>query len=221
MKAFREIYAQPREGAAEIVRARAEELLPQIDRVHEAAQKMKDASAIQYPQSGFANGLRFVARAIEADLGARVYVISKGGFDTHANQKQQHQNLLADVADGLSAFQKDLEARGLASHVVTMTFSEFGRRVQENASAGTDHGAASALFIVGSGVKGGVYGEAPNLEKLDQGDLLWKIDFRQVYATVLEKWMGLAPEPILGAKFEALPAFREAEPALVAPEGHG
>jgi uncharacterized protein (DUF1501 family) len=205
LRAVRETYAQPREGAAEIVRARGLEMLAQVDRVKKAADA--PAPSVAYPNTPLGGGLKFVANAIQSDFGARVYMLGLGGFDTHANQRQQHSTLLTQLAEALWAFQKDLEARDLAASVVTATFSEFGRRVQENASEGTDHGAASPLFIVGKAVKGGVYGEAPRLDKLDNGDLAWKVDFRSVYATLLDGWLGVPSEPVLGSKFEAVPAL--------------
>lgn len=134
-------------------------------------------------------------------------MIGVGGFDTHASQRQQHQNLLAALSEALFAFQRDLEARDVAGNVVTMTFSEFGRRVEENKSQGTDHGAAAPLFLLGKTVKGGVFGPAPRLDELDHGDLAWKVDFRSVYATVLERWMGVPAEPALGGKFEPIAAL--------------
>jgi uncharacterized protein (DUF1501 family) len=171
----------------------------QADRVKALVQKPAAAGA-QYPNSGLAGGLKFVASAIEDRLGPRVYMLSLGGFDTHANQRQAHANLLQTVSDAIAAFQKDLEARGVADNVLTMTFSEFGRRVAENVSQGTDHGAAAPLFMVGKAVKGGLSGGTPNLEKLDSGDLMWTVDFRSVYATVLEKWMGVEAKGVVGER---------------------
>jgi uncharacterized protein (DUF1501 family) len=203
--ALREIYSQPREGPADVVRARGEELFAEIERVKKFAQAPAPATA--YPKTPLANGLVFTANAIEAGFGARVYMIGLGGFDTHAGQKGSHQALLGQLSEALFAFQKDLEARGLADDVLTMTFSEFGRRADENASQGTDHGAAAPLFLVGRGVKGGVIGEAPHLDALDAGALAYKIDFRSVYAAVLEGWLGLASEAALGGKFAPVAAL--------------
>ncbi|MBI2920668.1 MAG: DUF1501 domain-containing protein [Planctomycetes bacterium] len=202
LRAFREIYGIPREGPAEFVRGRGLELLAQIERIRTIAQK--PPSPVAYPGTGLAQGLRFIANAVEEGLGAKVYLIGLGGFDTHANQRQAHANLLTVLSEALWSFQKDLDARELAGRVVTMTFSEFGRRVAENESQGTDHGAASPLFLMGKCVKGGVVGSAPDLGKLDQGDLMWKVDFRSVYATVLSRWLSVDPDKALGGKFEAL-----------------
>ena len=127
-----------------------------------------------------------------------------GGFDTHANQPRQHANLLTELAEGLSTFYSDLAAQGRANDVVTMTFSEFGRRVKENGSAGTDHGAASVLFLAGGAVKGGVYGDYPSLSDLDDGDLRMHTDFRSVYATLLDKWLATPSQPVLDGSFPHL-----------------
>jgi uncharacterized protein (DUF1501 family) len=136
-------------------------------------------------------------------MDTRVYYVSIGGFDTHANQIGPHERLLTEFAEALHAFQRDLDKQGNAGRVVTLTFSEFGRRVAENASAGTDHGAAAPVFICGAPVKGGLYGSHPGLAQadLDRGDLRFHTDFRSVYATVLENWLGAKSAPILGADY--------------------
>ncbi len=159
---------------------------------------------ISYPENGFAQGLKAVARLIAGDLGARVYYVQIGGFDTHANQKNTQQRLLDQLATGLDAFQNDLEAMGKADQVLTMTFSEFGRRVHENGSQGTDHGTAEPMFLLGAGLKGGLYGTQPPLDDLDNGDLRYQVDFRAVYATALERWLGASAEPVLGASYPLL-----------------
>lgn len=141
---------------------------------------------------------------IAANLGTRVYYVSNGGFDTHSAQARRQPQLLQDLSDSLQAFQQDLEQMGAADNVLTVVFSEFGRRVHENASAGTDHGTASEMFVVGKRVKGGLYGEYPSLTDLDQGDLKFSTDFRSVYATVLDRWLGANSEQVLGGRFEDL-----------------
>jgi len=166
---------------------------------------IKAATAAKYPAgSGLASGLQTVAKLITGGVGTRVYYLSMGGFDTHANQPRSHANLLGELAAGISAFYDDLEHQGRADDVVTMTFSEFGRRVRENGSAGTDHGAASVMFLVGGGVKGGVYGDYPSLSDLDDGDLKMHTDFRSVYATLLDKWLATPSTPVLGGSFPHL-----------------
>ena len=160
--------------------------------------------SVPYPQHPFAKALQNVAQMIAANLGTRVFYVSMGGFDTHANQKPAHANLLTIVSEGLAAFQKDLEQMGKADGVLILGFSEFGRRVRENGSGGTDHGAAGPMFAIGTGVKAGLYGEAPSLTSLDDGDLRHTVDFRSVYATVLENWFGAPSQAILGGTYERI-----------------
>jgi uncharacterized protein (DUF1501 family) len=150
-----------------------------------------------------ANQLKLIAQMIGGELGTRIFFVSLGGFDTHSQQAGAHQALLAELAEAVRAFYSDLKGHGLAERVVLATYSEFGRRVKENGSLGTDHGAASQMFIVTQG-KGGVYGAHPSLTDLDDGDLKFHTDFRRVYATLLEKWLGFAAEPVLGAQFEPM-----------------
>ena len=161
-------------------------------------------STVTYPTSSFAQGLKEIAMLISANLGTKVFYISTGGFDTHTNQLRRQPQLLQDVSDGLAAFQSDIAQMGAADKVLTLAFSEFGRRVHENAGGGTDHGTASEMLIVGKPVKGGLYGEYPNLANLDQGDLKFTTDFRGVYATVLDRWLGANSELVLGRRYEDL-----------------
>ena len=166
---------------------------------------IKAGSASKYPlNNGLASGLQTISKLITGGVGTRVYYLSMGGFDTHANQPRGHANLLGDLASAMTAFYADLEMQGRANDVVTMTFSEFGRRVKENGSAGTDHGAASVMFLAGGGVKGGVYGDYPSLTDLDDGDLRMHTDFRSVYATLLDKWLQTPSNPVLGGNFPHL-----------------
>jgi uncharacterized protein (DUF1501 family) len=160
---------------------------------------------VTYPDTGFAQGLKLVGQLIAGDLGTRVFYVTLGGFDTHANQKGTQQRLLEQLAAGLDAFQQDVEAMGKADQVLTMTFSEFGRRARENGSQGTDHGTAEPLFVLGTGVRPGVYGAQPPLEALDaQGDLQFQVDFRAVYGTVLSRWLGADADAVLGARYAPL-----------------
>src|SRR5205085_8970166 len=119
------------------------------------------------------------------------------GFDTHSNQRQEHQELLQQIASSVSNFFNQLQGSGDADRVVLMTFSEFGRRVQENGSKGTDHGAASCLFVAGPKVKGGAVGRYPKLDDLTDGDLRFGTDFRSVYATLLDQWLGVESRVVL------------------------
>jgi uncharacterized protein (DUF1501 family) len=158
-----------------------------------------------YPKDNFANQLQLAARIIGSGLGTRVIFVTIGSFDTHSDQVGQQNRLLGYIAGGLRAFYADLAAHGNADRVLTMTFSEFGRRVAQNASNGTDHGTAMPLFVVGGRVKGGVYGEHPSLTDLVDGDLRYSIDFRAVYGTVLRDWLGRDPRDVIAGTFDALP----------------
>lgn len=157
-----------------------------------------------YPKNAFAYELRNVAALIAGGLSTRVYFVSLGSFDTHVNQLGRQDALLQILGDGLAAFQKDLEAHGLADQVIAMTFSEFGRRPMENDGQGTDHGTAAPLFVMGSRVKGGLHGVAPDLNVDRNQDLTFSVDFRQVYATVIDRWLAGKSEAVLGRKFEPL-----------------
>ncbi|GAC1416101.1 MAG: DUF1501 domain-containing protein [Candidatus Velthaea sp.] len=158
-----------------------------------------------YPADTFSNQLKLAAQLIGSNAGTRVIFVSIGSFDTHANQRAQQDRLLKYMGDGLLAFYNDLAAHKLDRRVITLTFSEFGRRVSQNASNGTDHGTAMPLFVIGGSVKGGVYGEHPSLTDLDHGDLKYATDFRSVYATVLEKWLGRRPADVIAGEFATLP----------------
>jgi uncharacterized protein (DUF1501 family) len=161
--------------------------------------------AVQYPDSSFGSGLSVLAEAIVGNLGMRVGHITLGGFDTHNNQLAEHTDLMETLDAGLTAFYRDLTAHGKADDVLVLTWSEFGRRVQQNANGGTDHGAGSVLFALGNGVQRGLYGDAPNLAALvDNGNVPYTTDFRRVYATVIERWLGVPHEALLGQKWEQL-----------------
>jgi uncharacterized protein (DUF1501 family) len=173
------------------------------DKILEITRKSK--STVNYPTNQLGNNLNLVARLIAGGLPTRVYYVSQGGFDTHANQVPSHDRLMGDLDAALSAFVADLKAQGNLNRVLVVSFSEFGRRVSENASGGTDHGAAAPLFVLGGGVKPGLYGAYPSLTDLHDGDLKFNTDFRSVYATVLERWLGVPSEMVLGKKFPLLP----------------
>jgi uncharacterized protein (DUF1501 family) len=161
-----------------------------------------------YPQTELANRLRLAAQLIDADLGARIFYVSIGNFDTHAAQAQTHANLLGQLSGAMTAFFKDLAARGHRDRVLMMTFSEFGRRAKENGSRGTDHGSAAPMFLVGGKVKAGVVGDHPSLTKLDHGNLTFHTDFRQVYAAILDNWLGVSSKTVLGGEFKPAGVFK-------------
>jgi len=160
-----------------------------------------------YPNFGLAKRLELIAQIIKAGFGTRIYYTSIDGFDTHANQLGGHASLLNQLSDSIAAFHKDLTDAGQADRVALLTFSEFGRRVAENASAGTDHGAAAPLFVVGPVAKPGLVGAHPSFEDLDDGDLKHHTDFRQVYASLLEDWLGCPAASVVGNGFKPLGLF--------------
>jgi uncharacterized protein (DUF1501 family) len=181
--------------------ADAEQGVRDLERV-----SLKYTPGATYPANPLGRELQFVAQLIAGDLGTRVFHVSLGGFDDHVAEVFTHANLMKYLGDSVNAFYKDLEAHGKADQVLIVTFSEFGRRVKENAGRGTDHGTAAPVFVIGGQVKGGYYGTDPSLTRLDpNGDLMFGIDFRSVYGTVLDKWLNASSAQILGGSFETLP----------------
>jgi uncharacterized protein (DUF1501 family) len=170
-------------------------------------------SLATYPRTEFGNQLSMVASMIRAGMKTRVYYVSLGGFDTHAGQggaQGQHARLLTQLSDGMGAFYQDLGAQGNAERVLGVCFSEFGRRVGQNASGGTDHGTAAPMFLFGPMVNAGVHGPNPSLNDLDEGDLKFRIDFRQVYAEVLDRWLNAPSDTVLGNRYRHLNLLRKA-----------
>ena len=178
-----------------------------------AAGLRQTTNKVTYPANNqLGQGLAAIARLIAAGLGTQMYILNVGGYDTHSNQLVQQGNLHTNFANAVSAFQRDLEAFGVAPRVTTMTVSEFGRRLVSNGT-GTDHGSAAPMFVIGSGVNGGIIGNNPDLENLEgQGNIRMEHDFRQVYASVLGQWFGASEDEIssraLPRHFEQLPIFR-------------
>jgi len=172
------------------------------DKILAIARKYK--STVPYPQGQLAASLNIIARMIAGGLPTRVYYASQGGFDTHAGQINTHERLMGEFNDAVAAFIADLKQQGNFGRVLLMTFSEFGRRVQENANGGTDHGAAAPMFVLGGAVKAGLFGKYPSLTDLDRGDLKFNTDFRSVYGTILDKWLKAPSESVLGRKFPTL-----------------
>ncbi|MFW6059308.1 MAG: DUF1501 domain-containing protein [Phycisphaeraceae bacterium] len=155
----------------------------------------------RFPQNPLANQLQMVAAMIGAELPTRVYYVGLGGFDTHANQPWQHQRLLEQFSSAMRAFYRELQATGHDKRVVTMAFSEFGRRVAQNGSGGTDHGTAGPLFLFGDAPRGGLHGMHPTLDELDNGDLIYTTDFRSIYHDLLTGWMKIDPRAALGQPY--------------------
>jgi uncharacterized protein (DUF1501 family) len=162
----------------------------------------------RYPDTALAGRLRTIAGLLKAGFGARVYYTTQPGYDTHAVQEAPHAALLAELSSALRSFLDDLAAAGLAERVAVLAFSEFGRRVAENGSLGTDHGTAGPVLLAGPGVRPGLVGEMPSLTDLIDGDLQWTVDFRRIYASALEYWLGIRSEVALGGRFEPLELFR-------------
>jgi uncharacterized protein (DUF1501 family) len=157
-----------------------------------------------YPQSKLGNQLQLISQFIKSGAATRVYYASQSGYDTHQLQMSQHEDLLAELSSGIRAFLDDLSAAGLSERVLLMAFSEFGRRVKENSSLGTDHGTAAPLILAGDAVKPGLIGQTPSLSDLIDGDLKMSIDFRRVYATILDRWLNVPAKEVLAGEFEAL-----------------
>ncbi len=179
------------------------------ERVTELSRRRID-SDVRYPDTTLAGKLRTVAQLLKADLGARVFYTIQSGYDTHAGQSNTHYSLFFELGGAVKAFLDDLTAAKLADRVAVVGFSEFGRRVAENGSAGTDHGTAGLVFLAGPGVLPGVHGKVPSLTDLVNGDPKISTDFRRVYAAVLEDWLGLPSSGSLGSKFEPMALFAKA-----------
>jgi uncharacterized protein (DUF1501 family) len=163
--------------------------------------------ARQYGDDVFGKGFKQIAQLVAVSPETQVIYFTAGGFDTHANQADTQAKLLGQFSDALAAFMGEMDDIGQAQRVTVMAFSEFGRRVAENSSAGTDHGAAAPMFIAGGGLKGGIYGDYPSLTDLQDGDLKYHVDFRQVYSTILKDWMGADAASLLGHDYGRLPVF--------------
>jgi uncharacterized protein (DUF1501 family) len=165
---------------------------------------------VQYPaNNGLASQLKLVAQVINGNLGTRLFSVSMGGYDTHANQKNTQDKNLGQLGDAIDAFMQDMANIGQQDNVVIMTFSEFGRRAKQNGSAGTDHGTAEPMFVIGNKVKDGLYGTYPSLGDLDSnGDLKFNADFRSVYAGMLRDVIGTDPMAVLGGDFQPIDVLR-------------
>lgn len=162
-------------------------------------------SKAEYPKTELGNNLKTIASLIFSDINTKVYYVSLGSFDTHINQQNQQQNLFTQMNDAVKSFVKDIKVNNRFNDVMLMSFSEFGRRVTQNASGGTDHGTANNMFFISGGLKQkGLINEMPDLSKLDEGDLKYKVDFKNVYATVLKNWLGADEVAILKNKYNPL-----------------
>lgn len=196
----------PANPLLELARQSARQSYQSARRLQESVGNRK--SSVKYPQTGLANRLKLIAGLIAADVPDRVFYTSLAGFDTHAAQADAHPRLLSELGDAVAAFQSELREHGHDQRVLTVTFSEFGRRVKENGSEGTDHGAASQMFLIGPSVRSGPIGAHPSLTDLHNGDLKFHTDFRSVYATVLEDWLGVEPGKVLQGNYPKLPLLQ-------------
>jgi uncharacterized protein (DUF1501 family) len=187
------------------VSARSTGALEVSRRIESAGQNYK--TDVKYPASGLAEKLKQIAQLIDAGLETRIYYVALDGFDTHSDQAGAHAALLDQLGGGLAAFAEDLAGHGHLDRVATLVFSEFGRRVKENASRGTDHGAAAPVFVVGNKLRPGLLGKHPDLSNLDDGDLKHHTDFRSVYAALLQNWLGWNAEIGIGEAFKPYDLF--------------
>lgn len=162
-------------------------------------------SPLTYPNHAFGKSMKTISELIVSGVDAKVYYVSLGSFDTHFNQVKRQADLLKQMSETIGVFMKDMKANGKSNDVLLMTFSEFGRRVQENASQGTDHGTANQIFLFGEGLKKkGILNNAPDLTDLEDGDLKFSVDFRSVYATLLRRWLNVDDTAILNGKFDGI-----------------
>jgi uncharacterized protein (DUF1501 family) len=210
-----------KEKLVELIRAPRKTQNSLLSYVHESAnvaletshrlEGISDDSATEfkYPRTELGKNLSVIAQLINSGLSTRIYYTTLDGFDTHSNQGESHQGLLSNLGDSVRAFMKQIEAQGNSDRVALFSFSEFGRRVRENASRGTDHGTAAPVFVFGSKVKQGIIGEHPSLadEDLDQGDMKFKVDYRSVYSDLLKNWVGIDPKPVVGGSFKPVGLF--------------
>ena len=203
LETFSRIYgpAESKDTVAQVLGETGSNALRGADRLRTAPELY--SSTVEYADSPISQSLRNVARVMSADLGTRIFYAQHGSFDTHSNELQAHAKLWTDVSTAISDFTADLEEHGLADDTLIMVFSEFGRRIRDNGT-GTDHGSGGVAFVIGGSVEGGLYGEYPSLRPEDQseGDLHFTNDFRSAYATILDRWLGLDPVPIVHGNYE-------------------
>ncbi len=206
LRAIASLAARPAAEGSELayLRRTTSYALRSAQRIEKAATSYQPAAP--YPNNSLGRKLKTVAQLITGDLGTRIFFVSLGGFDTHSQQGGAHAALLAELSGAVHAFFKDLGGHKLADRVLLATYSEFGRRVKENGSLGTDHGTASPLFLASPALKKpGLVGTHPDISDLDgNGDLKFGTDFRTVYSTLLEGWLGIDSKPVLGRRFDKL-----------------
>ncbi len=210
----REVYRRLNQLAAKSARGDLEFVTQTAVGANAVSDQIRQTAAgyktpVNYPGTGLANSLRTVAGFIGSGLSTRIYYTAIHGFDTHGSQRPQHDSLMAQIDGAVSAFWKDMDRQGNANRVLMMTFSEFGRTIRENGSQGTDHGTAQPLFLFGPGVKAGCHGKYQSLVNLRRdGQPNMEVDFRQVYASILDKWLGTPHETVLGARYQPIDCIR-------------
>ena len=187
------------------IRQLSQQTVSLADRIH-AAQRI--ASRADYPPFRLSQSLRLIGQMVAAGLPTRVFYVSITGFDTHVEQLRGQRGILQELSQAVGAFARDMRAAGQWDRTLVMTVSEFGRRVAENGTLGTDHGSASAMLLAGGSVVPGLHGGIPDLANLDDGDVRHKVDFRAVYASVLRQWFGVDPDPVLFGRFEPVTLLR-------------
>lgn len=205
--------AGPGDDLLDFVRRRQVQTYATLDRLKEVLDAYTKDSERNRAPAGLTGKMDLIARLINQGFGTRIFYVGIDGFDTHARQAEMHADLLREVGGAIGHLFQKLKEGKSDDRVVAMTFSEFGRRVKENGSKGTDHGAGSCMFVAGPGVTGGPLGTHPKLDDLDNGDLKHAIDFRRVYATILDQWLGCDSRSVLNGKFEHLPLFKKAKPS--------
>jgi uncharacterized protein (DUF1501 family) len=205
-RAAREALSGDGDDLAAFVRRSTLQAYASSDRMRDLAKDRTGGG--RYPETPLANRLKLIARLIKGEYQSRVFYTLQGGYDTHSQQSGTHYGLLGELSGAIKAFLDDLADSKLADRVVVLCFSEFGRRVHENGSGGTDHGAAGPVFLAGPAVKPGLLGKYPSLTDLVDGDLKPLVDFRRVYATILDQWLGIPSAPALGGTFEPLALFK-------------
>jgi uncharacterized protein (DUF1501 family) len=201
-KYFREINSShhDEEETVDYLYKTLSETMSSADYIYE--QSRRHPSGQTYPNSQLGKNLKTISSLIMSDINTKIYYVSLGSFDTHVNQENQQKRLFTELNDAMSAFVKDLKANNRFQDVTVMTFSEFGRRVAQNASGGTDHGTANNMFFIGGGLKKkGILNDMPDLNNLNQGDLQYTVDFKSVYATMLHNWLEADDETIMGKKY--------------------
>ena len=207
-EAIRQLADQPRPAQNDLlgfVQSSTSNAISASERMESAAKEYKSSS--DFPSNGLGQKLQTVAKLIASGLSTNIYYVRLDGFDTHANQPDAHAGLLRQLSDAISALITDMSAKGMGDRLTVMCFSEFGRRVAENASEGTDHGTAGPILLAGEKVKAGLIGALPSLSNLQDGDLKHHTDFRQVYAGVLEDWLNVPSKKIVGGNFKPIKMF--------------